>query len=369
MATSNKKKTTSKKDVTKKNSKKTTTKTTEKVASKKIIKETKSVRKKTTETTPSPETVSEVLTPVVENIETVSTQEETGAFKLYCSTWKKMFSFKGRANRSEAFLFSFGTKFLFTITLFLFLLCGGIGSDLNSEAIFSSALIFYLLYLIATISLFVRRFHDFGKCGVFYAGITFLLACILLSSFNALLLESALITFSFYGSATLLFICFLCYFLKKGNSGENKYGPQPKTKRNIFFINCILFILSSIFSTFTVFMSATPKLQEEFAHYVKVKTGPSEEEIVNQSIEIEKFLNDENETEMAAPVAEPVKTPVEATVETETSDATNSTGEVNQETTDTVNSGPIEAEATTPVAESFVEETKKIEIKNPLLKK
>ncbi len=99
--------------------------------------------------------------------------------------FKKYATFQGRARRKEYWMF-----FLFNSLIYF-----AIGFLGFSEL----ALLYYLVVLIPSIAVAVRRMHDVGKSGWF----------VLIPLYNFILA------------------------ITEGNKGENEYGPDPKT--NEFF--------------------------------------------------------------------------------------------------------------------------------------
>lgn len=115
--------------------------------------------------------------------------------KLYLKVFKDSFKYKGRASRKE-----YWTFFLvnFVITLFLW---GGL-EYIKPQWIFGLiALFFWLITLLPSISVAVRRLHDSGKSGWLYL----------------------LIFIPFIGQ-----ILILIFLLTKGDVKENKYGNVPE---------------------------------------------------------------------------------------------------------------------------------------------
>jgi uncharacterized membrane protein YhaH (DUF805 family) len=109
--------------------------------------------------------------------------------KWYFKVLKQYFDFKGRAGRKEYWLF-----FLFNIIISISL------SLLASEYKYSILPLVYLAYmallLIPSIAVAVRRMHDVGKSGWF----------ILVPIYNFILA------------------------ITNGETGENQYGQDPKTR-------------------------------------------------------------------------------------------------------------------------------------------
>jgi uncharacterized membrane protein YhaH (DUF805 family) len=103
----------------------------------------------------------------------------------YLAAFKKYATFQGRARRKEYWMF-----FLFNCLIYF-----GIGLVGSSELV----LLYYLVVLIPSIAVAVRRMHDVGKSGWF----------VLIPIYNFILA------------------------ITEGNRGENEYGPDPKTVENL----------------------------------------------------------------------------------------------------------------------------------------
>ena len=119
-------------------------------------------------------------------------------------------NFSGRARRKEYWMF---TLFFFLITvviyflfaLLAFFMAGDLINLMDNEwvpvVLGFSIIIYFLIYLIPSIAVTVRRLHDTGKSGWLY-----------------------LLTFIPYIGSLIIFI----FTVIEGNKGDNKYGPDPK---------------------------------------------------------------------------------------------------------------------------------------------
>ena len=119
-------------------------------------------------------------------------------------------NFSGRARRKEYWMF---TLFFFLITvviyflfaLLAFFMAGDLINLMDNEwvpvVLGFSVLIYFLIHLIPSIAVTVRRLHDTGKSGWLY-----------------------LLTFIPYIGSLIIFI----FTVIEGNKGDNKYGPDPK---------------------------------------------------------------------------------------------------------------------------------------------
>ena len=119
-------------------------------------------------------------------------------------------NFSGRARRKEYWMF---TLFFFLITvviyflfaLLAFFMAGDLINLMNIEwvpvVLGFSILIYFLIHLIPSIAVTVRRLHDTGKSGWLY-----------------------LLTIIPYIGSLIIFI----FTVIEGDKGDNKYGPDPK---------------------------------------------------------------------------------------------------------------------------------------------
>ena len=119
-------------------------------------------------------------------------------------------NFNGRARRKEYWMF---TLFFFLITvviyfllaLLAFFMTGDLIDLMNTEwfpVVFGfSIIIYFLIHLVPSIAVTVRRLHDTGKSGWLY-----------------------LLTFIPYIGGLIIFI----FTVIEGDKGDNKYGPDPK---------------------------------------------------------------------------------------------------------------------------------------------
>ena len=119
-------------------------------------------------------------------------------------------NFNGRARRKEYWMF---TLFFFLITvviyflfaLLAFFMAGDLINLMNIEwvpvVLGFSTIIYFLIHLIPSIAVTVRRLHDTGKSGRLYL----------------------LTTIPYIGSL-IIFI----FTVIEGDKGDNKYGPDPK---------------------------------------------------------------------------------------------------------------------------------------------
>ena len=122
--------------------------------------------------------------------------------KEYLESWKRAFDFSGRSRRKEFWL-------PFLVNIIIVTVCSVVGSiSAVSAIIFMIILAIYVIaYLIPTIALIVRRFHDIGKSGWWY--------------FIRLI--------PFVGP--ILLIIYLC---TDSVLNDNQYGKSSKYRTNLF---------------------------------------------------------------------------------------------------------------------------------------
>ncbi len=241
-----------------------------------------------------------------------------GFFSLYFSTWKKMFSTKGRANRTEIFLFPIVNLFIF----FSFFLSSLAVNFFFEEELISLVLIAipYILAIIslpASITLLIRRFHDFSKRALF-AVLPYLLfltlAPLIIFLLNQITPNEKLISLSIAVIVILwlwALIWTLMYMFRPGTKGANKYGEQPQTKRSIIWISLIIFLFNivlhygifvfSFLLTYTSpnFNYINQNVHESVPFSVNTDSANSlsDEEFEAEILKMEKFINslpDEN---------------------------------------------------------------------------
>lgn len=232
---------------------------------------------------------------------TIIPEPERGAIKLYFSTWKKMFRIKGRANRSEAWLFSLINSFISSLIGFCYIafFTEHFMSTLFDESSILSEIasfVFVIAVFIASITLWIRRFHDFNKSGLF----SLVPHIIFLISIPLVFVFIGFIGFAIGG--ILFFIWSLMYCFRSGSKGGNLYGPMPRTKRSVIYINWTLLIASialtvasyaKVYSLKDELIAKTLSLQaqinEEFTFDEEIDFAPTE---LGTKTEMSKGLND-----------------------------------------------------------------------------
>ena len=141
-------------------------------------------------------------------------------FDAVTSAFRKYFDFSGRASRSEFWWFFLFCVLLYMLTFSLSVDDFGPPVESNAEALFlSQALtswfgVAFIVTLVPSISISVRRFHDINMSGWWY---------VILQIAPSLLAQYIFI-FSFISILTLFVYL---YFMCVQGGGENQYGINP----------------------------------------------------------------------------------------------------------------------------------------------
>ena len=139
--------------------------------------------------------------------------------------FKRAFQIQGRASRREIWYW-----FIFTnvVQSFLMLVAGAVAykTDLHftSELMTLTLLVFLfpLVVFIPTLTLFIRRLHDFDFSG------WFVLIGLIPSGFTSISVTNASGDFTSLIPGVGFIALWIILFLKKGTRGENSYGPEEK---------------------------------------------------------------------------------------------------------------------------------------------
>lgn len=118
----------------------------------------------------------------------------------YIHALKNYAEFNGRASRREYWMFSLSHIIILALILWLSMAFETVVSGLTSIL----SILYMIVTLIPHLAVLVRRLHDTNQSGWFY-----------------------FISFIPFIGPIILFV-FLC---KKGTSGDNNYGPDPKAER------------------------------------------------------------------------------------------------------------------------------------------
>lgn len=135
------------------------------------------------------------------------------------------FSAQGRLNRMSFFL----SQILLAVVLTIFLLIGQLMGE--NPVILVISVVVFLAAMIAVIFLAIKRFHDFGKSGLFMLGYT-IVAGIIGAIISVVIVYAAGLedneTAISSINTLLSLILGLYVYLKPGTNGENKYGNEPE---------------------------------------------------------------------------------------------------------------------------------------------
>ncbi|MBQ8046026.1 MAG: DUF805 domain-containing protein [Bacteroidales bacterium] len=150
-------------------------------------------------------------------------------FKYFSKCFVHYFDFKGRATRSEFWMF-IGLSFIIQSIINNF----GVVSVGGKTSINIFLTIYSLVVFIPSLAVFVRRYHDIGKSGGWVA-LPFALI-IILAFIIGLFSSSPNVGIILVIFGILLFgLIFVLYALalKDSQPGENKWGPNPKDEESI----------------------------------------------------------------------------------------------------------------------------------------
>jgi uncharacterized membrane protein YhaH (DUF805 family) len=146
----------------------------------------------------------------------------------FCNGWKNTFNYKGRARRKEFWgfclfnsIFSFG--FLFCCIIAAIATATG-DKDATVAAIGLGVALMYLIPLLPSISILVRRLHDINRTALFailFYSISFVTGATSLLNNETLAAVCGLVNI-------VLAIFWFIYTCKDGNPHTNNYGPDPK---------------------------------------------------------------------------------------------------------------------------------------------
>ena len=141
-------------------------------------------------------------------------------------------NFKGRARRSEYWYYALMTIIISFILSILDDILGLKYGAKSDSGVVSS--IYGLLVFIPGIAVSVRRLHNIGKSGwliLLLYGVAFVSCIFILTSVFALGFSKVVFGIGMIFAILLLLgsaIWLLVLFCTEGDSGENKYGPDPK---------------------------------------------------------------------------------------------------------------------------------------------
>ena len=143
-------------------------------------------------------------------------------FDAVATAFRRYFDFSGRSSRSEFWWFFLFCVLLYMLTFSLTINELGQIDESNPEAFLSKALtswfgLAFILTLIPSISISIRRFHDINMSGWWYVALQIVPS----------LLSQLMLIFSFISFMTLfVFLYFMCV----EGGGDNQYGSNPLRK-------------------------------------------------------------------------------------------------------------------------------------------
>jgi len=159
----------------------------------------------------------------------IVSSKDLNMFQYFGKCLIHYFDFKGRARRKEFWSwvlvdFIYTLFLLFALERFVVILDSCKVPVNNITVMFACALKIPLV--IPCLAVIVRRLHDLGKSGWFA-----ILLCLCVVSELFMILPTGFFLDFYWIIASFNAIVYLCYivffFLKKGNTGTNKYGEDP----------------------------------------------------------------------------------------------------------------------------------------------
>ena len=146
----------------------------------------------------------------------------------YIKCWKHYFDFKGRARRSELFIFIAINRTIHTLG-YRISEVEGLNGYL-SMAILGFVVLFGLCSFIPEIAVASRRLHDIGQSG-WWISVPAILG--VASVFFSIVSKTNVLGTICFMAYFVSLICFLVLFLKDSKPGENKWGSNPKEENNL----------------------------------------------------------------------------------------------------------------------------------------
>jgi uncharacterized membrane protein YhaH (DUF805 family) len=138
---------------------------------------------------------------------------------LYLSTWRKAFTWNGRANRKEYWLFML-------VTMSVAMLFLGVAIHLERFAVLWGYGIWIVLCLLPSLAVTIRRLHDINLSG-WWVLIFFAFSAVLEILWHVTKWDMWLVTNIV---AVVSNVAWLAAMLWKGNKGDNRFGPPPGGK-------------------------------------------------------------------------------------------------------------------------------------------
>lgn len=156
-------------------------------------------------------------------------QESILMLDLYLSTWRKAFTWQGRASRKEYWLF----MLVAVAAAMLFL---GVTIYLKTMAFFWVYAVWIAICLIPSLSVAIRRLHDINLSG-WWIAVIFALSSGMEIARAAPSVDRWLVAFFSVDMwivsttvAVIINIAWLAAMLWKGTKGDNRFGPPPAGK-------------------------------------------------------------------------------------------------------------------------------------------
>ena len=143
-------------------------------------------------------------------------------FDAVATAFRRYFDFSGRSSRSEFWWFFLFCVLLYMLTFSLTINELGQIDESNPEDFLSKALtswfgLAFILTLIPSISISIRRFHDINMSGWWYVALQIVPS----------ILAQLILIFSFISFMTLFVYL---YFMCVEGGGDNQYGSNPLRK-------------------------------------------------------------------------------------------------------------------------------------------
>lgn len=195
---------------------------------------------------------------ITENTESVASISQPvqpvnpkGFWEWYMTSWKKTFSYAGRASRTEFFSF-------YLVNFFISFLLQIFSASMLPVNIL--LYVFAIATILPSLAVYVRRFHDRGKSGwyafmpyLLYVGISVpvIIGAAIYNYTYAVTPTSQLIVMGLIGLVSLIFVLlslvwFIFLFLK-GDPIPNQYGNVPEAPTKA--VKITLFVLGGILIT------------------------------------------------------------------------------------------------------------------------
>lgn len=154
-----------------------------------------------------------------------------------------IFSFRGRANRLQFWMFTIGLVFVMLIVMMLAgfvapIIFGEVSAQTQGWIMLAVSLVIALAFLWPSTAVAVQRAHDRGASGRWYIAYVLVNLCsnvffmsrATIDAEVGLTEETIMMMFSLVMLAWFLFFIVTLGFLP-GNKGTNRYGPRPGSRQ------------------------------------------------------------------------------------------------------------------------------------------